>query len=78
MVRLMCESAIENGVASPKSPKKTGMARLARVVGTIGLPGRAWEKWVVPKVGFEPTRGCPHTALNRARLPISPLRHEVG
>jgi hypothetical protein len=24
----------------------------------------------VPKVGFEPTRGCPHYALNVARLPF--------
>ena len=29
---------------------------------------------VVPKVGFEPTRGHPHYALNVARLPIPPLR----
>ena len=28
----------------------------------------------VPKVGFEPTRGNPHYALNVARLPVSPLR----
>ncbi len=28
----------------------------------------------VPKVGFEPTRAQAHTALNRARLPVSPLR----
>ncbi len=31
---------------------------------------------VVPKVGFEPTRGHPHYALNVARLPIPPLRPE--
>ncbi len=30
---------------------------------------------MVPKVGVEPTRACAHTALNRARLPVSPLRH---
>ncbi len=30
---------------------------------------------VVPKVGFEPTRGHPHYALNVARLPVPPLRH---
>jgi hypothetical protein len=29
---------------------------------------------LVPKVGFEPTRALAHTALNRARLPVSPLR----
>jgi hypothetical protein len=29
---------------------------------------------LVPKVGFEPTRARAHTALNRARLPVSPLR----
>ena len=30
---------------------------------------------MVPKVGVEPTRAYAHTALNRARLPVSPLRH---
>ena len=29
---------------------------------------------VMPKVGFEPTRGYPHYALNVARLPVPPLR----
>ncbi len=28
----------------------------------------------MPKVGFEPTWGNPHYALNVARLPIPPLR----
>ena len=32
---------------------------------------------MVPKVGLEPTRGCPHWILNPARLPISPLRPRV-
>ncbi len=29
---------------------------------------------LVPKVGFEPTQVYPHTALNRTRLPVPPLR----
>ena len=29
---------------------------------------------MVPKAGLEPARVLPHTALNRARLPIPPLR----
>ena len=28
----------------------------------------------MPEEGFEPSRGCPHYALNVARLPIPPLR----
>ena len=32
---------------------------------------------MVPKVGLEPTRGCPHGILSPARLPISPLRHKL-
>ncbi len=28
----------------------------------------------VPEVGIEPTRGCPHASLSRARLPVPPLR----
>ncbi len=32
----------------------------------------------MPKVGFEPTRACAHCALNAARLPVPPLRREVG
>ena len=32
---------------------------------------------VVPKEGFEPSRPNGHYALNVARLPIPPLRHEV-
>ncbi len=34
----------------------------------------ALREGVVPKVGVEPTRGCPHRILSPARLPISPLR----
>ena len=30
--------------------------------------------FLVPKAGVEPARACAHTALNRARLPVSPLR----
>ena len=29
---------------------------------------------MVPRVGIEPTRGCPHQILSLARLPISPPR----
>src|SRR5215472_9263900 len=32
---------------------------------------------MVPKEGFEPSRPNGHYALNVARLPIPPLRHEV-
>ncbi len=32
------------------------------------------ESELVPKVGVEPTRGCPHWILSPARLPVSPLR----
>src|SRR5947209_3257055 len=32
---------------------------------------------MVPKEGFEPSRPYGHYALNVARLPIPPLRHEV-
>ena len=32
----------------------------------------------VPKVGIEPTRGCPHWFLRPARLPIPPLRRMAG
>jgi hypothetical protein len=32
--------------------------------------------WVVPEVGLEPTLAEANTALNRARLPIPPLRRE--
>ena len=28
---------------------------------------------MVPEVGVEPTRGCPHWILNPARLPVSSL-----
>ena len=28
----------------------------------------------MPKVGIEPTRGCPHWILSPARLPVPPLR----
>ena len=28
----------------------------------------------MPRVGIEPTRGCPHQILSLARLPISPPR----
>ena len=31
--------------------------------------------FMVPKAGVEPARAYAHTALNRARLPVSPLRH---
>ena len=30
---------------------------------------------VVPRVGLEPTLGCPNQILNLTRLPISPPRH---
>ena len=30
----------------------------------------------VPKRGLEPPRACAHSALNAARLPVPPLRHE--
>ena len=29
---------------------------------------------LVPRVGLEPTRGCPHQILSLARLPVSPPR----
>lgn len=29
---------------------------------------------MVPKVGLEPTQGCPYQILSLARLPVSPLR----
>ena len=32
---------------------------------------------MVPKVGIEPTRGCPHGILSPARLPVPPLRHRT-
>jgi hypothetical protein len=35
---------------------------------------RAAFIFLVPKAGVEPARACAHTALNRARLPVSPLR----
>lgn len=31
---------------------------------------------LVPKVGVEPTRGCPHSILSAACMPISPLRQK--
>lgn len=33
------------------------------------------RRFVVPKGRFELPRGCPHYALNVARLPVPPLRH---
>ncbi len=30
----------------------------------------------MPKAGFEPARPCGHCALNAARLPVPPLRHQ--
>jgi hypothetical protein len=35
------------------------------------------DQMMVPKEGFEPSRPNGHYALNVARLPIPPLRHEV-
>jgi hypothetical protein len=35
------------------------------------------DRKMVPKEGFEPSRPNGHYALNVARLPIPPLRHEV-
>jgi hypothetical protein len=34
--------------------------------------------WVVPEVGLEPTLAEANTALNRARLPIPPLRQRMS
>ncbi len=34
----------------------------------------AGVSFIVPEVGLEPTRGCPHRILSPARLPIPPLR----
>jgi hypothetical protein len=31
---------------------------------------------MVPVVGVEPTRSCPHRILSPARLPIPPHRHK--
>ena len=39
--------------------------------------GKQGVKSMVPKVGIEPTRGCPHQILSLARLPISPLRRGI-
>src|SRR5881275_2088389 len=33
---------------------------------------------MMPKVGLEPTRGCPHRILSPARLPVPPFRPIVG
>ena len=33
---------------------------------------------IIPEVGLEPTRPCGHGILNPARLPIPPLRLELG
>ncbi len=32
----------------------------------------------VPEEGLEPSRAKAHTILNRARIPIPPLRHDYG
>ncbi len=38
---------------------------------------RSLPFFIVPRVGLEPTRGCPHTVLNRARKPIPPPRRDL-
>ena len=45
--------------------------RQALVLGAIE------RKSVMPEVGLEPTLAEANTALNRARLPIPPLRHRA-
>ena len=36
------------------------------------------NRWVVPSVGFEPTRPCGHLSLSQARLPVSPRGILIG
>ncbi len=48
-----------------------------RAASRAGGDGRKLKGTVVPKEGLEPSRPCEHYALNVARLPIPPLRHEV-
>lgn len=38
--------------------------------------GAAFLFYMVPVVGVEPTRSCPHRILSPARLPIPPHRHD--
>lgn len=51
----------------------------AKANGTCPEPSRFhkrmdwWEIEMVLERGFEPPRGCPHTVLSRARLPVPPL-----
>ena len=54
--------------------RQTAHGRAALEDRPMAQGGNRREHRLVPKVGLEPTRGCPHWILNPARLPVPPLR----
>jgi hypothetical protein len=64
---------------SRKQTRPTGLSAGRRKVGSGTLPARLGHSQATNPLemamrmrGLEPPRGCPHTDLNRARLPIPP------
>src|SRR5207245_9161355 len=60
--------------ATAGPPRKCPLWPAFYVVPSVNSsePAGSWR--AMPETGLEPARGCPHQALNLARLPIPPLR----
>ena len=63
---MFVNTADQNGVKNGVKPDMFPSA----VAYLEGGKGKSVAKSVVPEVGFEPTRGCPHRFLRPARLPF--------
>ena len=62
------------GAPAPWPRKKGRWVCASCIVGKSAAPEKTTSGKVVPKRGLEPPRGCPHMALNHARLPVPPFR----